>query len=181
MTTTGQGLLGNNMFAYCGNDPVVRKDTCGKKWKYTIETADTQQGEEYEGRTTYTTTITYQATKIKKRNQVTNESYVVEFVYTVSGTGAIEFDNTQDNAKYLTNKTVRSALATQMYNVVKNAYPNALSNRTAKGISSELIWHYRFAFTSPGEKANIGGTDNQQVDYDRNGWIFERWFKRKKR
>ena len=29
---TGQGLLGNNMFAYCGNNPVNRTDTLGEDW-----------------------------------------------------------------------------------------------------------------------------------------------------
>lgn len=28
-TSTGQGLLGNNMFAYCGNNPVVYEDDSG--------------------------------------------------------------------------------------------------------------------------------------------------------
>ena len=28
-TSTGQGLLGNNMFAYCGNNPVSRADSAG--------------------------------------------------------------------------------------------------------------------------------------------------------
>ena len=31
-TSTGQGLLGNNMFAYCGNSPVGRKDNGGEFW-----------------------------------------------------------------------------------------------------------------------------------------------------
>ena len=30
--TTGQGLTGNNMFAYCGNNPVSRADDCGEFW-----------------------------------------------------------------------------------------------------------------------------------------------------
>jgi len=30
---TGQGILGNNMFAYCGNDPVNRYDDGGLFWK----------------------------------------------------------------------------------------------------------------------------------------------------
>ncbi len=30
--STGQGLTGNNMFAYCGNNPIVRKDDCGAFW-----------------------------------------------------------------------------------------------------------------------------------------------------
>ena len=29
---TGQGLTGNNMFAYCGNNPVLRKDESGAFW-----------------------------------------------------------------------------------------------------------------------------------------------------
>ena len=32
-TTTGQGLLGNNMFAYCGNNPVNCTDPTGMFWK----------------------------------------------------------------------------------------------------------------------------------------------------
>ena len=30
--STGQGVLGNNMFAYCGNNPVNRKDPTGQFW-----------------------------------------------------------------------------------------------------------------------------------------------------
>ena len=30
--STGQGLLGNNMYAYCGNNPVIRKDATGQFW-----------------------------------------------------------------------------------------------------------------------------------------------------
>ena len=30
--STGQGILGNNMFAYCNNNPVSRKDTSGQGW-----------------------------------------------------------------------------------------------------------------------------------------------------
>lgn len=32
MIATGQGLTGNNMFVYCGNNPVMRKDTDGQGW-----------------------------------------------------------------------------------------------------------------------------------------------------
>ena len=34
--TTGQGLTGNNMFAYCGNNPTSRADQSGKLWNYVI-------------------------------------------------------------------------------------------------------------------------------------------------
>ncbi|MDD6296585.1 MAG: polymorphic toxin-type HINT domain-containing protein, partial [Firmicutes bacterium] len=31
-SSTGQGLIGHNMFAYCGNDPVIRIDPTGEAW-----------------------------------------------------------------------------------------------------------------------------------------------------
>ena len=31
-SSTGQGFLGYNMFAYCGNNPVQRNDECGSWW-----------------------------------------------------------------------------------------------------------------------------------------------------
>ena len=37
--STGQGLLGNNMFAYCGNNPVNRYDVGGMLWKELWEEA----------------------------------------------------------------------------------------------------------------------------------------------
>ena len=32
LTSTGQGLIGNNMFTYCGNNPVHRADIDGESW-----------------------------------------------------------------------------------------------------------------------------------------------------
>ena len=37
--TTGQGLTGNNMFAYCGNNPVSRKDDGGDFWEIVVGAA----------------------------------------------------------------------------------------------------------------------------------------------
>ena len=37
LISTGQGLLGNNMFAYCGNNPVMRIDPSGMSWKDLID------------------------------------------------------------------------------------------------------------------------------------------------
>lgn len=31
--STGRGLIGHNMFAYCGNNPVNRTDSTGQFWK----------------------------------------------------------------------------------------------------------------------------------------------------
>ena len=33
LTSTGQGVLGNNMFSYCGNNPVIRIDSGGYYWE----------------------------------------------------------------------------------------------------------------------------------------------------
>ena len=37
--TTGQGFLGNNMFAYCGNNPVCRVDIAGNFWDTVFDIA----------------------------------------------------------------------------------------------------------------------------------------------
>lgn len=37
--STGQGLLGNNMFAYCGNNPISREDDGGEFWNIVIGAA----------------------------------------------------------------------------------------------------------------------------------------------
>jgi RHS repeat-associated protein len=37
--TTGQGLTGNNMFAYCGNNPVSREDDGGEFWHIVVGAA----------------------------------------------------------------------------------------------------------------------------------------------
>ena len=37
--STGQGLTGNNMFAYCGNNPVIREDSGSQLWHVAIGAA----------------------------------------------------------------------------------------------------------------------------------------------
>ena len=37
--STGQGLIGYNMFAYCGNNPVTRADDSGEGWHILIAAA----------------------------------------------------------------------------------------------------------------------------------------------
>ena len=36
LVSTAQGLAGYNMFAYCGNNPVIRKDATGRSWVVAI-------------------------------------------------------------------------------------------------------------------------------------------------
>ena len=35
LAATGQGIVGNNMFAYCGNNPVIRADESGQRYSST--------------------------------------------------------------------------------------------------------------------------------------------------
>lgn len=39
LVSTGQGVLGNNMFAYCGNNPINRTDPTGALWRELIAIA----------------------------------------------------------------------------------------------------------------------------------------------
>lgn len=38
LVSAGQGLIGSNLFAYCGNNPVSRSDSGGLFWKNFMET-----------------------------------------------------------------------------------------------------------------------------------------------
>ena len=42
--STGQGLIGHNMFAYCNNTPIVMEDTAGKVPNYCIAVSDGAAG-----------------------------------------------------------------------------------------------------------------------------------------
>ena len=46
--STGQGIIGHNMFAYCNNNPVMRIDVDGKRWEYVIEDVMTESEENFE-------------------------------------------------------------------------------------------------------------------------------------
>ena len=35
--STGQGILGNNPFAYCGNNPLLRVDSSGAFWESALD------------------------------------------------------------------------------------------------------------------------------------------------
>ena len=45
LASTGQGVLGNNMFAYCGNNPVLRFDPTGCCWEILFFRIDCLQPE----------------------------------------------------------------------------------------------------------------------------------------
>ena len=88
-TSTGQGMLGSNMFAYCGNNPVVRKDDSGNAWVYVAGDSDTKVEDEDKktGKTTYRTTITYYTYFDFFGLLLPGEQSRVSFVYTVNNGG----------------------------------------------------------------------------------------------
>ena len=48
LVTTGQGLLGNNMFVYCGNNPVSRIDSTGNNFRCAFSVIGVDGGNEVE-------------------------------------------------------------------------------------------------------------------------------------
>ena len=173
LASTGQGILGNNMFVYCGNNPASRVDDAGDAWEYIIEDAETIVEEESDGKITYVTKITYSSTRKFLWVSFDQSENTAVFRYTISNDGAITFDNTQADAYLLKIKKIRNKLAEEMYNNCTNSVDNSLANRTVEGISSELLWHYRFRITGPGQTANIGGRGSDVPGKDTNAWIFE--------
>ena len=61
LVSTGQGFLGNNMFAYCGNNPIIRYDPSGMNWltdflkgiKEWLEEKQAEAAENEDGTTSY--------------------------------------------------------------------------------------------------------------------------------
>ena len=54
--STGQGVLGGNMWAYCGNNPVCRYDTSGRLWKEILDLVGSIIG--FGGETSYDSSVT---------------------------------------------------------------------------------------------------------------------------
>ena len=87
--TTGQGFLGNNMFAYCLNDPVNMVNIAGKYPVYIVEKVETKK----DG-AVYTTTITYmQYDSDNLTSYLYAPTVVIEFKYTISDDGVIRMSN----------------------------------------------------------------------------------------
>ena len=183
LVSTGQGILGNNMFAYCGNDPVNRKDISGNWWRYIIEEVKTEIVEESDGSTRYRTTITYSARYEPDFGCTLEDTqvwvYEVPFEYTVSKDGLINFDNAQLAATHLEVGQVRDTLAEEMFTVSKSKNSNNLQNRTVAGLSAELhihflVNHHRIPlFYERSHVTDMGSARKSSRAYDWNAWMFE--------
>ena len=183
LVSTGQGLLGNNMFTYCGNNPVVRIDITGEYWFYVVDENSTETeiiAENAEG-TQYKTTITFE-TRYYHTYEFLSPPIVytktVSFEYTVNKSGVILYDNNQNSSKCLMANPVQEELATEMSKVAKKQVNDSLQKRSITGIGRELKAHYMsyklYIFRSKAEIAFVGGRGD--TGYDKNGWFFE-WFK----
>ena len=69
-TSTGQGLLGNNMFVYCGNNPVSRKDIAGTRYCEATSVA----AESYEARAV---ACQFQNRMVSERQQATQDANII--------------------------------------------------------------------------------------------------------
>ena len=179
--STGQGILGHNMFAYCGNNPIVRADMQGTDWAYTIYCTETEIIGGDEEDTVYQTKVVYRSTlfnALGKRFALLFPIKSATFEYTVTASSVILYDNKQSATEKLNITPVRNALAEEMYNVAKKGNEDALQDRTVAGISSELLLHhkaYKYGiFSKNAEESFVGGRG--PIGYDKNGWVFEVFF-----
>ena len=144
LVSTGQGLLGNNMFAYCNNNPVSMKDISGKYPVYYCDDAETKLvNEDENGLCYYETTITFR--KVETDHAVLASAIpqqVVTFSYTVSSEGIIAFDNNQENAYLIMSNSLCRSLVIEMTTVARNQVQDALNGRTIRGIVFEMHAHY---------------------------------------
>ena len=114
IVSTGQNLVGSNMFAYCGNNPVIRKDTAGQFWEYTeysIAKRETTLVEEKDDERVYYTTISYTATTrciFGCRPFDPYTRYKVSFKYSITNSGVVLYDNKQSASSHLDVSKVRN-------------------------------------------------------------------------
>ena len=175
------GISSYNLFAYCGNNPVVRIDTQGRDWAYIVYHVETKIIGGDEEDTVYQTEVAYRSKHYDTLGKIFKllvPVKVVTFEYTVTAANVILYDNNQSSTEKLDITPVRNALAKEMYNTTKKHNENALQGRTIAGISSELLLHHKaykyHLFSQNAEESFIGGRG--PIGYDKNGWIFERFF-----
>ncbi|MGM9602282.1 MAG: RHS repeat-associated core domain-containing protein, partial [Faecousia sp.] len=175
-TSTGQGILGHNMFAYCRNNPVCMKDETGTLGIYVVVEEETRKVEENEEGTVYSYTITYAYFNIPFYFLSYMKTSTVE--YTVTKDGIIIFDNSQKGAYALLDEKFLESLSKNMMKKTKKLVPDSLQGRTTQGISFELLVHY-LASTAGIKPENtdvthIGSSVPGSVGYDYNADWFER-------
>ena len=139
---TGQGLLGNNMFAYCNNCPVFYTDDAGSYPVVVVEEANTEETSSTETEKTYSTTIYYYIVDTESyAKQTKAEVLSITFTFNVTNSGIIEFDNKSNAALATLVPAFSVVLAVEMERTAKSQVTGALRGRTKAGLAFELVAH----------------------------------------
>ncbi len=197
-TQLNEGTLGNNVYAYCGNDPVNGHDPMGTCAHNTMgfDCSNCRGAKEkssgievlfYEisfDEYSITNAIWYSeetkeyeiTTIIIKSDNVFPEDVIV-FNYQISSNGIIRFrfhHMTDTQKKDL--KNYYSALGVAMLEAGLSINPDFLKGRSSKGLAKELKAHYNFYAALPVSRLNtadMGSSIKDAIGYDNNAYLFE--------
>lgn len=157
--STGQGVIGYNMFAYCINAPVNRVDTSGEISSVSYFKRDIHDA--------YHVTTTIR----DGRKSVTCS-------YLIKQDGRIRFYFSENPYQQVVRYKFEKTLASTMLRLARKLNGNFLKGRTESGIYRELKWHYGVYLTKipilrdHANPADIGAL-SKGLGYDSNAFLFE--------
>ena len=180
-STDSNNALACNMYSYCWNNVVILYDSEGELPKIVtvldVQTHATGTDND-SGAIFFATTITYTETFTVNSFFWTvyesSSTYTNSYEFKLTPNGVLQFDNTQVNANDLLKSQISECIASEMLRVSREVYPDALSNRSVRGIANELVVHYLLSdIVERAKVADMGDTKKTARGYDRNAWIFE--------
>ena len=180
-STDSNNALACNMYSYCWNNVVILYDSEGELPKIVtildVQTHATGTDNDI-GAICFATTITYTETFTVNSFFWTvyesSSTYTNLYEFKLTPNGVLQFDNTQVNANDLLKSQISECIASEMLRVSREVYPDALSNRSVRGIANELVVHYLLSdIVERAKIADMGDTKKTARGYDRNAWIFE--------
>ena len=180
-STDSNNALTCNMYSYCWNNVVILYDSEGELPKIVtvldVQTHATGTDND-SGAIFFATTITYTETFTVNSFFWTvyesSSTYTNSYEFKLTPNGVLQFDNTQVNANDLLKSQISECIASEMLRVSREVYPDALSNRSVRGIANELVVHYLLSdIVERAKVADMGDTKKTARGYDRNAWIFE--------
>ena len=180
-STDSNNALACSMYSYCWNNVVILYDSEGELHKIVtvldVQTHATGTDND-SGAIFFATTITYTETFTVNSFFWTvyesSSTYTNSYEFKLTPNGVLQFDNTQVNANDLLKSQISECIASEMLRVSREVYPDALSNRSVRGIANELVVHYLLSdIVERAKVADMGDTKKTARGYDRNAWIFE--------
>ena len=180
-STDSNNALACNMYSYCWNNVVILYDSEGELPKIVtvldVQTHATGTDND-SGAIFFATTITYTETFTVNSFFWTvyesSSTYTNSYEFKLTPNSVLQFDNTQVNANALLKSQISECIASEMLRVSREVYPDALSNRSVRGIANELVVHYLLSdIVERAKVADMGDTKKTARGYDRNAWIFE--------